>query len=352
MAAPTHEFVASLLDRSASAYANLAARRLLGSDPDIAGRYGAQALAQWRFNLAQRVQELAAAIELQAPALFGEATRWSLETFAARDLPVQDVRASIDSLRDVLRAELPQETTSLIEDSFASAFRALDTPLSAPPGLDPRQPLHRLGLSYIEACLDGESARATRIILDAIDKGLSIPDACLDVLAPSMAEVGRLWHAGGLGIHEEHAVTETTQRILGLLSTTAARTPRNGKTVIGATVQGNAHDMPVRIITLLFEYDGWKSVSLGTELPPEDIANSVRDFGAHLAVMSATLLPHLRSMQRSIEAVRSVSPETRILVGGQAFTAAPELASIMGADALSSNARDVVSIGAKLVGLN
>src|SRR5512132_524406 len=125
MAAPTHEFVASLLDRSAAAYANLAAQRLLGSHPDIAGRYGAQALAQWRFNLTQRVQDLAAAIELQTPALFGEATRWSQETFAARELPVQDVRASIDSLHDVLVAELPEETTSLIDASFTSAFRAL-----------------------------------------------------------------------------------------------------------------------------------------------------------------------------------------------------------------------------------
>lgn len=352
MAAPTHEFVASLLDRSAAAYANLAAQRLLGSHPDIARRYGAQAQAQWRFNLTQRVQELAAAVDLQTPALFAEAVRWSCESFAARGLPAQDLRVSLNSLRDVLRDELPEDTAMLIEAIMTPAFGALDAPPSTPHKLDPEQPLQRLGLNYIEACLDGESTRAVRMILDAIDEGLTIPGACLDVLAPALAEVGRLWHAGRLGIHEEHAVTETTQRILGLLAGSAASAPRNGKTVIGATVQGNAHDTAIRIITLLFEIEGWKSVSLGTELPPEDLASSVRDFEADLTVMSATLIPQLRAMRRSIEAVRSISPETRILVGGQAFAAAPELARIMGADALSSNARDVVGVGAKLVGLN
>jgi methanogenic corrinoid protein MtbC1 len=319
MAAPQHEFVASLLDRSAAAYANLAAQRLLGGHPEIARRYGAQAQAQWRFNLTQRVNEFAAAVELETPALFAEAVRWSRETFVARDLPGQDLRASLDALREVLLAELPGDCTGLIEATITPAFQALDEPPSTRPELDPQQPLQRLGLAYVEACLDGEPARATRLLLDAIENGLSIPDACLDVIAPSLAEVGRLWHIGRLGIHEEHAVMATTHRVLGLLAASVTHAPRNGKTVIGATVQGNAHDTAIRIITLLFEIEGWKSVGLGTELPPEEVANSVRDFDAHLAVLSATLIPQLRAVRRTIAAVRSASPETRILVGGQAF---------------------------------
>jgi methanogenic corrinoid protein MtbC1 len=341
----------NLLDRSAAAYAKLAADRLLAGHPEIAGRYGGQAQAHWRFNLTQRVNEFAAAVELETPTLFAEGVRWSRETFVARNLPEQDLRASLDALREVLLTELPDDCTVLIEATMTPAFRALDGPPSTHPGLDPQQPLQRLALAYIETCLDGEPARATRMLLDAIEDGLSIPDACLGVIVPSMAEVGRLWHIGRLGMHEEHAVTAVAHRALGLLAASATHAPRNGKTVIGATVQGNAHDTAIRIVTLLFEIEGWKSVSLGTELPPGEVANSVRDFDAHLAVLSATLIPQLRAMGRTIAAVRSASPETRILVGGQAFTAAPELARTLGADAFSSNARDVVSVGAKLVGL-
>lgn len=351
MVAPQHEFVASLLDRSASAFANLAAQRLLVANPAITHRYGAKAQSQWRFNLTQRVHELATAVELQAPALFAEAVRWSSEAFTARDLPANDLRASLDSLREILLAELPPEAGAEIENHFTPALRATDAASSPPAWLDPKQPLHRLGLGYIEACLEGEPERAVRMVIDAIEKGLSVPDACLDVLAPSLAEVGWLWHAGRIGIYEEHAVTATTQRLLGLLAETAPRARRNGKTMIGATVQGNTHDTAIRIIALLFEMEGWKSLCLGTELPPEDIACSVQDLDAHLVVISATLIPQLRMVRRTIVAVRSVSPQTKILVGGQAFSAAPEVARSMGADGFNSSARGVVDAGAQLVGM-
>ena len=121
MPAPQHEFVASLLDRSAAAYANLAAQRLLGGHPEIAQRYGAQAQAQWRFNLTQRVNEFAAAVELETPALFAEGVRWSRETFVARNLPGEDLRASLDALREVLLTELPDDCTALIEATMTPA---------------------------------------------------------------------------------------------------------------------------------------------------------------------------------------------------------------------------------------
>jgi methanogenic corrinoid protein MtbC1 len=344
--------VVSLLDRGGPAYAGVAARRLLEEHPDIAARYGAQAPVQWRVHMTQRVNELAAAIELDAPAIFADAVRWSQVTFAARDLPQQDLRASLDVLHTVLATELPEGTAKGIDSVFSGAIRALGEPIPAPPGLDPGVPSERLALNYIKACLDGESSHATKLILDTIEQGRSIADVCIDVLAPALTEVGRLWHAGRLGIHEEHTVTATTHRILGLLAETAPRAARNGKSVVCANVQGNAHDTAIRIISLLFEMEGWKSISLGTELPPEDLARSVRDHDADLAILSAALTPQLRALRRSVDAVRGLSPRTRILVGGQALAVAPEVARAIGADALSINAREVVRVGGQLVGLN
>jgi methanogenic corrinoid protein MtbC1 len=352
MAPPGNEFVARLLDRSASAYANLTAQRLLASHGDIASRYGPQALAHWRSNLTQRVTELATAVEFRTPALFSEAVRWAGESFAARDISVRDLRESLLALREVLAAELPAENIVEVEACLAPAIKALDSPLPEPHALDPQKPLQRLALDYIAACLEGDSPRAVRMIMDRVREGIATQDACLEVLAPALDEVGRLWHTGRLGIHEEHAVTATTHRVLALLGESAPRAARNGKTVVAASVQGNAHDTAIRIIATFFEMEGWKVVCLGTELPPDAIAHSVRDLNADLLVMSATLIPHLLPLRRSIEAVRSLSPQTKIIVGGQAFSAAPDLAGVLGADAPTLRARDVAAVGAKLVGLN
>lgn len=351
MAAPRHEFIANLLDASAPAYANLAAQRLLARNPDVGRRYGAQAPSQWRSNLTQRVLDLAAAVELQSPALFGESMRWSRDLFTSRDLPADDLRASLNALSEVLLEELPEDAGPEIANTITVGARALDAPAVPPQRLDPQQPHHRLGLDYLDACMQGETTRATDMILAAVRNGMSIAEVCFDVLAPSLAEVGQLWHAGRVGVHEEHTVTAATQRLLGMLAGSATLHPRNGRTVVGATVQGNAHDTAIRMIMMLFEVEGWKAVGLGGELPPEDVAYAVRDVDAHLVVMSAMLVTQLRAMRRTIAAVRSMSPETRILVGGRAFAAAPEVARTIGADAISQDARDVTTLGAQLVGL-
>ena len=57
---------ASLLDRSASAYAGLAAARLLQRYPDLAQQYGSGALSAWKAHLLARTQELAVAVEFSA----------------------------------------------------------------------------------------------------------------------------------------------------------------------------------------------------------------------------------------------------------------------------------------------
>jgi methanogenic corrinoid protein MtbC1 len=81
------------------------------------------------------------------------------------------------------------------------------------------------------------------------------------------ARVGRLWHAGELGIVEEHVVTYTTERLMALLAHRAARAPANGRTVICAAVAGNAHDIAVRVLADFFDISGWRAVHLGANVP-------------------------------------------------------------------------------------
>jgi MerR family transcriptional regulator, light-induced transcriptional regulator len=344
-------FAAELLEVSASGYAALAAERLLAAHPELAKRFAPDAMSAWRATLSQRIVELATALRLGEPRLFAARVAWARRAFDARDVPESDLRASLDVLASVLVEELPQDAQAGPVVLLADALAVLDQPAEDDGSfLDPRSAFGRLSLEYLSTVLEGDARKATELLLAAVDGGLTIESAYLDVLVPAQREVGRLWHAGELGIVEEHVVTYTTERLMALLAHRAPRAARNGKTVICAAVIGNAHDIAVRVIADFFDIAGWRSVHLGASVPAPEIASALQYFDGDLLVLSAALSVQLPKVADAITAMRRLEGRRiPVMVGGMAFSDAPEIWRRLGADGYAPDARTAVQLGAELV---
>ena len=344
-------FTAGLLEVSAAGYASLAARRLLDRHPEVAAHFGPDAFGAWKAALAQRVVELAAALKLGAPRVFAGRVLWTEGAFRARGVPVADLRASLEALSEVLQEELPEPCRKPAGQTLALGLEALegDGP-RAEVGLDPDRPGDRLALEYLAAVLEGDSRQGIDLVLGALERDLSVESAYLDVLVPAQKEVGRLWHAGELGIAEEHLVTSTTRRLMGLLSMRAPRAPANGRTAVCAAVAGNVHDIAVRVIADFLEIGGWRSVYLGADMPSDEMASAVQYFDGDLVVLSATLATQLARVADAIEAVRRLeNRQVKVMVGGLAFRDAPELWRQLGADGYAEDVRQAVDLASRLV---
>ena len=136
------------------------------------------------------------------------------------------------------------------------------------------------------------------------------------------------------------------------ISRLASPSEPNGKTVIAASVAGNVHDIAVRALSDLFEVAGWRSVCLGADVPPSEVADAAGYFEADLVVLSAALSTQLETVEKSIQAVREHSSrDVKVMVGGIAFTGAPDLWRRLGADGYSASGADAVALGGELVGL-
>lgn len=343
------DFIASVLDHSASAYAGYAASRLLESQPDLETQFAPDAFGNWRGNLTRRLQDLAMAVELDSPSVFAATVDWSRDAFAARELSMKVLHDSLVTLQEVLQKELPQSGSPRIGRCFEAAFDSLARTAGQAPALDPQKPLERLILTYLQACLEGDAQRATREVLDAIARGLPVQQAYLHVVTRAQEEVGRLWHQGKLAIHEEHFVTTTSARLLTLLSHRLPAAPSNGYTVIGATIHGNAHELAIRVLTDLFGAAGWRSICLGSSLPASDLAVATREFRADLLVLSVSMVPQFKPLKETIRAVRLESPRIKILVGGIAFDAAPQAWKWAGADERARGVEEAIATGNRLV---
>ncbi len=345
-------FTAQLLEISAAGYAALAARRLLEQHPEVADRFGPDALGAWKSALGQRLVELAAALKLGAPRVFAGRVLWTESAFRARDIPVEDLRASLEALSSVLQEELPEASRKPAGQTLALALEALEgAGPQADLVLDPATPSGQLALKYITAVLEGDSRAGIDLVLDQLDEGLSVESAYVDVLMPAQRELGRLWHAGELGIAEEHLVTHTTQRLMSLLAHRAPRARPNGHTAVCASVLGNAHDIGIRVIADFLEIAGWRSIYLGADVPASELAAAVQYFDGDLLVLSAALPTQLEHIGTAIESVRRLeNRQVKVMVGGLAFRDAPELWKELGADGYAETAGEAVALADSLLG--
>lgn len=346
-------FAAEVLEVSASGYAALAAERLLTTHPGVAARFSSDAVGAWKGVFGQRIVELATALRLGEPELFVARVKWARRAFAARDVPQEDLYASLEVLAAVLAAELPEEGRAAAVEVLGKAIAEFDRPAEDNDSfIDPQTDGGRLALEYLATVLEGDSRRATERLLAVVDGGMAWERMYLEVLVPAQREVGRLWHAGELGIVEEHVVTYTTERLLALLAHRAVRAPANGKTVLSAAVAGNTHDIAVRVIADFFDMAGWRSIQLGGNLPASELATAVQYFDGDLVVLSAALSVQLPRVADAIAAIRRLEGRTvRVLVGGLAFVDAPEVWRKLGADGHATDARSAVAVGGELLGV-
>lgn len=330
--APNDAFLAEMIRLGARAIASDAAQRLLDSRAEIAHRFGDVAFTHWQGFLVSRLLELASAIDLRAPELFAHDAAWSRASFEARDVPIEDLRAAFGALEAALVERV--KSASGIHAHFEHARLALSGALPTPERLGPATPHVRVVAAYLHEAINARKREAIGVLLRALDDGIPLASILIDVIIPAQREIGAMWHAGEISVPEEHIATDTTRAALGVLAHLAPPAPSLERTILVAAVEGDHHDVGVRVASDLLELAGFRAACLGANVPAEDIAQAVHDFAADLVALSAAMSVHLPALRRSIDAVRaSRQHPPRILVGGAIFRHLPSLGVKVGADA-------------------
>lgn len=114
---------------------------------------------------------------------------------------------------------------------------------------------------------------------------------------------------------------------------------------VDAVDQGEQHQVGPMMLADVLESDGWDVRFLGTNAPAEDVVATVRDHKADVLGISATMLFSIPRVRELIEMCRDDDGERlRIIVGGQAFRAAPGLHEEVGAHAFAADLRQARAV--------
>lgn len=347
-----NELITQLLKLSGSAYAGFAAGTLLESEPAPKTAETPGAFDLWKAHFEQRISELETALIFERPELFAAGMSWAKEAFLARGIPEDDLVLSLDALADVLHEELPENAADPLPAYIEAAREALENEVHAATPLEPNDSVSRAALEYVVDVLEGNARRAITNLEAAVESGLTVTEVCDQILTAAQREIGRLWHAGQIGVAEEHFATMTAQKALTILFHRCEAKPPNGRTALIACPAGNVHDLGLRMLAEHFDVEGWRAILLGADMPTPDLVESVDHYDPDVLVLSATLSRHLVSLRDTIAAIRASQSNVPILAGGNALNAVDGLWQQIGADAWSPSISDAVTQANRLLQLN
>ena len=196
---------------------------------------------------------------------------------------------------------------------------------------------------YLAAVLEPDPDEARSVMRTAVREGLPLEAAFYDVLGPAMAEVGRRWERGEIGIAHEHLAAEVTASLVSELSSHVDAEEPTGRMAIVSCSPDERHCIAGHMLSSLLRTAGWEVLFLGATLPVEDIVSLAADEVADVVALSTTLPHNLPAVAETIHAVQQLEEPPLVLVGGQAYED-EDAARHVGADAYLSNAADAPAL--------
>jgi 5-methyltetrahydrofolate--homocysteine methyltransferase len=204
-------------------------------------------------------------------------------------------------------------------------------------------------LSNLTAAIKaGKRKDAKAITQEALDANLP-PGDILDALKVGMDDVGKRFKANEIFVPEVLVAARAMKTAMELLEPVLVESgiqPEH-KVVIG-TVEGDLHDIGKNLVAMMLKGANFEVIDLGTNVTPDAFVEAVREHGAQVVGLSALLTTTMPAMKATVQKMRELGLEVKIMVGGAPITDA--FAAEIGADGFSPDAASAVDLARTLAG--
>jgi methanogenic corrinoid protein MtbC1 len=207
---------------------------------------------------------------------------------------------------------------SLVDSGWsvrAAATRVLEDEAGGTP--TPPSPVPG-GVADLEALSAAGRAFDPDALVAALDAGFAAGsfERVVDAwLMPSLERLGDDWRDGELTVAGEHFVSAAVQRRLATIYESLPP-PTGTPVVVVGLASGSRHELGVLCFAIAARREGLDVLYVGSDLPPEDWATTVRTRGARAVVIGVPSAEDVPRVRETIGVVRRESPEVEVWVGG------------------------------------
>lgn len=292
---------------------------------------------------------LSGAVEAGSIQAFADYCEWAAGLLKSRGIASQFLAENLMQIETELCAGLSAKeqaaVAGVMEAGRAACHRETPRPTR------PDGPLALTRSVYLQSILIGARAGSVQIVEEALRNGAGVFDIYSQVFQECLYEVGRLWQQGAISVSVEHRATAITQFVMaGIYSRSVPvppSTPPRHAMVTG--VAGELHQIGANMVADVLEDAGWSVQFLGTNAPHSGIVEAALAQNSDLLCISATMLFNLPHVIALIRDVRARLPNVRVLIGGAAFRARPDLWAEIGADGFAPDLSGAVEAAGRLM---
>lgn len=171
----------------------------------------------------------------------------------------------------------------------------------------------------LSALIIGKHTECKNLVNNYLEKNNSIKDLYEDLLKKALYEVGELWEFNKISVATEHLASAIVESILNQLYPQIIENEKIDKMVITSCVENEFHQIGIKMISDVFEMNGWDALFLGSNLPTSELMDFIRLKKPDLLALSLSLFFNIPILEKMIEVVHKEFPDLPILIGGQAF---------------------------------
>ena len=140
------------------------------------------------------------------------------------------------------------------------------------------------------------------------------------ILKPILYDIGYLWKLGKIDIATEHAITNTVNKLIKLITHELSnKTIQSSNSIRVAimTIDGELHNTACNMLESLLINLGYLVYNLSPSVPLESILNYIEKQNPDILMLSVTLPDHINKINRLIQKINFEKPDLKMLIGGQ-----------------------------------
>lgn len=326
----------------------------LGLSPVMKEKYTERQQQLYLQDIGYSLTFLKESLQFNQPSLYEEYIAWCRDFFPQIGVEFKEIKKSQEILADELLKYFGKEGGKSASDIILQSLNSTKTSIipASEPFINENLFLSDLAEKYLDYLVSGKRQQASELIMNEVKSGTSIRTIYEEVFQVSQYEVGRLWQTNKISVAQEHYCTAATQLIMSQLYPYLFSGKPKNKKLIATCVQGEMHEMGIRMVSDFFEMEDWDTQYLGANMPDKDIVDLIKMNKPDLVAISVTMTFNLGKFSDLIKKIRAIEPFGNlipIIAGGYPFNTAPELVTKFGINATANSAREALEKAKQLI---